>query len=66
MKKFIGLLSILLGLLSTVHAQDLPLDPKCKYGVLGNGLTYYIYSHDITDLIKHCETVFNRSVEEMA
>ena len=46
MKKFIGLLSILLGLLSTVHAQDLPLDPKCKYGVLGNGLTYYIYSHD--------------------
>lgn len=45
MKKLIfnyGLLALLLFALTPVFAQQVPLDPKIRYGKLDNGLTYYI------------------------
>lgn len=45
MKKLIlnyGLLALLIFAVLPVFAQQVPLDPKIRYGKLDNGLTYYI------------------------
>ena len=46
MKKFVVLVGLVLcyfaSLSAQMPAQELPIDPKVRYGVLDNGLTYYI------------------------
>ena len=46
MKKFVVLVGLVLcyfaSLSAQMPAQELPIDPKVRYGVLENGLTYYI------------------------
>ena len=46
MTKVINLLLFLALITFSVNAQELPLNPNCKHGVLDNGLTYYILEND--------------------